>query len=232
MDGTGKLFAEFAKALTGEFEITIANYPPNAFRSYSGLKESVLCLLPKSDSYALLAESFSTPLAIRCAAESPENLKTLILCAGFSTSPIPAWLRPFISLLAPIVFRFKLAPLAIRSLLIGRSAPESLLGEVRDAVSSVRPQVLAARMRAIIACDVRKELAQVKVPILYLRATEDNLVPARCAAEILHIKRDAEVISIAGPHLLIQREPRRAAEAVLTFLRQLEGAPAAPDSKD
>jgi pimeloyl-ACP methyl ester carboxylesterase len=159
-------------------------------------------------------------------------MKMLILCAGFSTCPVPAWLRPFISLLPSIVFRFKLPSSAMRSFLTGRNAPESLLREVRDAVSSVRPQVLAARMQAILACDVRKDLARVKVPILYLRGTEDNLVPARCTQEILRINPDAEVISIAGPHLLIQREPRRCAEAVLTFLRQLEGVRTAPDSKN
>ncbi len=221
MDGTGKLFAEFAKVLTGEFEITIASYPTDVCRSYDELKESVLSLLPKSDSYALLAESFSTPIAIQCAAENPGNLKALILCAGFSTSPLRGWLRPFISLFAPIVLRFKLPAVAVRSFLIGGNAPETLSVAVRDAVSSVRARVLAARLRAILACDVRKELAQVRVPILYLRATEDKL-PAQCAEEILGVKPDTKVVSIAGPHLLIQREPQQAADAVANFLRQLE----------
>jgi pimeloyl-ACP methyl ester carboxylesterase len=221
MDGTGKLFAEFARALTGEFEITIASYPTNACRSYSELKESVLSLLPRSDSCALLAESFSTPLAIQCAAENPGNLKALILCAGFSTSPLRRWWHPFVSLFAPFVLRFRLPAAAVRSFLIGRNAPETLLCAVRGAVSSVLPRVLTARIRSILACDVRKELAWVKVPILYLRATEDKLVPAWCAEEIFDIKPDTEVISIAGPHLLIQREPQQAAAAIANFLRKL-----------
>ncbi|MGD0480299.1 MAG: alpha/beta hydrolase [Terracidiphilus sp.] len=220
MDGTGKLFAEFVKALTGEFEITVASYPTDACLSYSELKEFVLSLLPKSDSFALLAESFSSPLAIQCAAENPGNLKALILCAGFSTSPPRGWLHPFISLLAPIVLRFKLPAFAVRSFLIGRNAPEMLLGAVREPVSSVRPRVLAARVRAMLACDVRKELAQVRVPILYLRATEDKLIPARCMEEILSIKPDATSISMKGPHLLIQREPQQTACAIASFLRQ------------
>jgi pimeloyl-ACP methyl ester carboxylesterase len=221
MDGTGKLFAEFVKALKGEFEITVACYPTDACRSYTELKESVFSLFPRSDSYALVAESFSTPLAIQCAAENPGNLKALILCAGFSTSPLRGWLRPFISLLAPVVLHFGLPALAARPILIGRNAPGTLLDAIREVISSVRPQVLAARIREILVCDVRKELGQVRAPILYLRATEDKLVPARCGDEITGIKPDTEVISIAGPHLLIQREPQQAAGAIANFLRQL-----------
>jgi pimeloyl-ACP methyl ester carboxylesterase len=225
MDGTGRLFSEFMRALTDEFEITVVSYPTDACRTYSELKESVLSLLPKSDSYALLAESFSTPLAIQCASENPGNLKAVILCTCFSTSPLRSWLRPFISLLAPIILRFKLPAVAVRFFLIGRNAPETLLGAVRGAISCVRPWVFAARIRAILACDVRRELAEVRVPIFYLRATEDRLVPASCVEEILNIKPDTEVISIAGPHLLIQREPQQAAGAIANFLRQLKDLP-------
>jgi pimeloyl-[acyl-carrier protein] methyl ester esterase len=232
MDGTGKLFAEFEKALAGEFEITVASYPTDARRSYSELKESVLSLLPSSDSYALLAESFSSPLAIQCAADNPENLKTLILCAGFSTSPLSGWSRFFVSLVAPIASQFKLPNVGVRSFLVGQNAPETLLRAVRGAVSSVRPKVLAARIRAILACDVRKELTQVGASILYLRATEDKLVSERSLEEILRIKPDTRVISIAGPHLIIQREPRRTADAVVDYLHQLEGTPITPDSEN
>jgi pimeloyl-[acyl-carrier protein] methyl ester esterase len=222
MDGTGKLFAEFVNALTDEFEIIVASYPTDACRSYSELKESVLSLLPKSDSYALLAESFSSPLAIQCAADNPENLKALILCAGFSNSPLSGWSRFFVSLFAPVVLRFGLPAFAVRSFLIGRDAPETLLSAVQGAVSSVPPRVLAARIRATLACDVRKELTQVRVPILYLRATEDKLARARCMEEILSIKPGVTAVLMKGPHLLIQREPQRAAGAIADFLRQLE----------
>ncbi len=223
MDGTGKLFAEFVNALSDEFEITVASYPIDACRSYSELKESVLSLLPKSDSYALLAESFSSPLAIQCAADNPGNLKALILCAGFANSPLTGWPRFFVSLFAPIVSHFKLPSVTVRSFLIGRDAPETLLNAVQGAVSSVRPRVLTARLRAILACDVRKELPQVSVPILYLRAAEDKLVRAQSMEEILRIRPEMKVICIAGPHLLIQREPRGTAVAVVDYLRQLKG---------
>jgi pimeloyl-[acyl-carrier protein] methyl ester esterase len=225
MDGTGKLFAEFVSALSEEFEITVVSYPTGAHRSYSELKDFVVTLLPKSDSYALLAESFSTPLAIQCAADNPGNLKALILCAGFSTNPLRGWLRPFIQFLAPIALRFKLPTFVVRSFLIGRDAPETLLSAVQSAVSSVRPKVLAARVWMILACDVRKELMQVEAPILYLRATEDKIVSVRCMEEIVKIKPHATVVSIAGPHLLIQREPQKVASAIASFLRQFEELP-------
>jgi pimeloyl-ACP methyl ester carboxylesterase len=129
------------------------------------------------------------------------------------------WSRFWGSLFAPIVPHFKLPDVAVTSYLIGRNAPEALLNAAREAVFSVRPRVLTARIRAILACNVRNELAQVKVPILYLRATEDKLVPARCMEEILNIRPDTKVVSVTGPHLLIQREPQEIAELVANYLR-------------
>ena len=222
MDGTGKLFAEFVNVLPREFEATIISYPTDNFRSYDQLKEQVLASLPVSEPFALLAESFSTPLAIQCAAADPPNLKACILCAGFARSPLLGPKRILASLLAPVAIRIKLRTVTIRKFLVGDDAPESLLQEVQDVVSSVRPAVLLARLRSILACDALRDLARINVSLLYLRAANDRLVPARCADEIVSVKPRATVISIPGPHLVLQREPKTAAEAVSNFLRKME----------
>jgi pimeloyl-ACP methyl ester carboxylesterase len=83
------------------------------------------------------------------------------------------------------------------------------------------PEVFSSRLRSISSCDARAELARVSVPALYLQAANDRVVPARCLDEILAIRPDVTVARIDGPHLLLQREPRQAAEIVTDFIRQL-----------
>lgn len=106
--------------------------------------------------------------------------------------------------------------------LIGPNAPESLQAAVRAAVSSVRPNVLAKRLRTVLSCDARQALNRVAVPMLYIRATEDNVVPKTCLDEIRRIKPDLRVAEIDGPHLILQREPKQSANIVMEFIQEFQ----------
>jgi pimeloyl-ACP methyl ester carboxylesterase len=90
------LFSEFAAALSGEFEITTVRYPAEQCLSYSDLAGFVRAACPISGPFVLLAESYSTPLAIKYAASNPDNLQGLVFCAGFAKSPIRGWRRFFV----------------------------------------------------------------------------------------------------------------------------------------
>jgi pimeloyl-[acyl-carrier protein] methyl ester esterase len=219
MDGTGALFADFMGALPESFETVTVRYPADRPLSYLELANIVRAACPVSEPYMLVAESFSTPLAIQYAATNPANLEGLVLCAGFAASPVRGWRRLFGSWFAPLMFRVPLPNLAAKLWLVGPDAPSSLLVLVRSAISSVQPTVLAARLRAVLGCDVRAELGRVAVPILYLQAKGDRLVSASCLEELRRIKPQVKVASLEGPHLLFQRQPQIAAEAVVKFAR-------------
>jgi pimeloyl-ACP methyl ester carboxylesterase len=222
MDGTGNLFADFVKALPGSFETETVRYPNDCCFSYPDLMRRVRSASPVSEPFVLVAESFSTPLAIQFAATNPANLRGLVLCAGFASSPVRGWLRFLGSLLSPFVFRVPLPDFAAKLWLVGPSASPALLSAVKSAISSVPPRVLSARLRAVLECDARTELTQVAMPILYLQAQQDRLVPASSLEEIRRIKPQTLVAEISGPHLLFQRESQQAAEIFTTFVRQLE----------
>jgi pimeloyl-ACP methyl ester carboxylesterase len=219
MDGTGKLFTEFVAALPETFETVTVRYPTDRPLSYSELANIVRAVCPVSELFMLVAESFSTPLAIQYAATHPANLAGVVLCAGFATSPVRGWRRFLGSLLAPLVFRVPLSNLAAKLWLVGPDAPTSLLTAVRGAISSVQPKVLEARLRAVLHCEVRADLNQIAVPILYLQAKQDRLVSAACLEELRRIKPQMAVAELEGPHLLLQRQPQIAAEAVVKFAR-------------
>jgi pimeloyl-[acyl-carrier protein] methyl ester esterase len=221
MDGTGELFADFIRILQMEFEAEVLRYPPDRFLSYEQLMPQTRSVFPASKPFVLVAESFSTPLVIQLAATNPQNLKGIVLCAGFATSPLEGWLRRVGLILSPILFRARLPEFGARYWLVGPTASPMLLDAVRAAISSVKPNVLSARLGAALTCDVRADLKEVAVLILYLQAKQDRLVKASSFEEIRRVKPQTVVTAIQGPHLLFQREPQLTAEVVMEFVRQL-----------
>ncbi len=221
MDGTGNLFEDFVKALPATFEAITARYPVDVSLPYSDLADIVRSLAPQSEPFVLVAESFSTPLAIQYAKANPPNLKGLVLCAGFVTSPVRGWLHLVCTLFLPVMFRMGLPDSVSRLFLVGSTGTPTLLAEVRAAITSVTPSVLSSRVQAVLACDARSELSQISVPILYIQATQDRLVPASCLEETRRIKPGVAVAVLDGPHLLFQSKPQEAEGIVASFVEGL-----------
>jgi pimeloyl-[acyl-carrier protein] methyl ester esterase len=221
MDGTGQLFHDFIGFLPKTLQTVTVRYPTEQCLSYDNLDGFVRAACPVSSPFILFAESFSTPLAIKYAATNPANLIGVILCAGFATSPVRTWRRFFGSVFAPFVIGFPLSERSVKFWLVGQDAPSSLLTEVKSAIRSVHPKVLTSRLRAVLACDTRLELAQIVAPILYIQASQDRLVSASCLEEIHRIMPQITAAILDGPHLLVQRKPQRVAEVVAEFARHL-----------
>jgi pimeloyl-ACP methyl ester carboxylesterase len=187
MDGTGNLFADFVKALPHEFEAVTVRFPTDIFLSYSELVGTVRSAISDREPFVLVAESFSSPLAIQYAATNPPNLKGLVLCAGFVTSPVRGLQRFLCSFLSPLLSLPMPKP-AIKFILVGHGADPLLISSVQAAIRSVRSKVLLARLRAVLGCDKRSELSKITAPILCIKALRDRLVPAACLDEILRVK--------------------------------------------
>jgi pimeloyl-[acyl-carrier protein] methyl ester esterase len=218
MDGTGELFAGFLKVLPRWIQPEVVRYPPRVHLSFTDLLLCVRSALPKSEPFVILAESFSTPIAVRLAAEAPPNLKALVICSGFIDSPIRGLVRVVVSLVAPILFHFPLPAFAIRTLLVGKDAPVGLVQGTRTTISSVSPSVLRGRLQEVLMCDETARLAMVTVPLLYIRANQDNLVGLASFEAIRRVKPGVTLAQIDGPHLIVQREPEAVIEALIAFL--------------
>jgi pimeloyl-ACP methyl ester carboxylesterase len=219
MHGTANLYLRLMHALPADWGKSAPQYPADIVVGYDQLLRMVQFITPERP-YLLVAESYSTPLAIRFAAARPKNLKGLILCAGFASSPVLGWVRLAIRLLGRVLFHFPPTNPAIEMFLLGRDADPTLLVEVRTAIRSVKPAVLAARLAEVLDCDVRADLAKVEVPVLCLQPEADRLVGPECFTEIER-NTNLAVGRIRGPHLLFQREPERPARAIEEFARQI-----------
>ncbi|MBI3269433.1 MAG: alpha/beta hydrolase [Planctomycetes bacterium] len=216
MDGTGILFRPLLEALPSELLPVVVSYPPDQALGYSELLPLVEAALPKGEPFLLLAESFSGPLAIRAAARRPAGLCGLVLSASFAKSPFRRLPSLVIRLLCGLILRA--GPKALASpFLLGFDPPPALKALLLEALSTPSTAVLSLRLRELLAVDATAELRGCPVPILCLAAARDRVLPGSAYAHVLDAFPAAKSVTLDGPHLLLQRAPRAAAEAVRAF---------------
>jgi pimeloyl-ACP methyl ester carboxylesterase len=112
----------------------------------------------------------------------------------------------------------------IRQLLLGRWSTEALL----DLIKSMRLQLPAAtlkgRLLAVLAVDHTPLLGQIQVPILALVASHDRLAPKE-ATDWIRTHRSIDIVTLQGPHWLLQTRPEACARAIREFLARNQMPP-------
>jgi len=222
MDGTGQLFKPFMSALAGEFEIKVVTYPTSTPLGYAELEAIAREAIPKEGPYVILGESFSGPIAICLAALASAQLKGLILCCTFVRNP-----RPSLSVFGPLLRFLPIGSVpasAAAHLLFGRFSTAALQAALAQSLAQVSPSVLRKRLSAVLEIDASAELAAVRVPLLYLRAAHDRLVPSSASVSVARLSPHAQVVEIEAPHCLLQAVPAEAGRVVATFLRRVQNA--------
>lgn len=216
MDGTGVLFRPLLEALDSSLNAIVVSYPSKEPLGYAELAMLVRKSLPTDRPYVLLGESFSGPIAITLAAERPRGLVGLILCATFVRAPMP-WLRPLEPLLNVLPVR-TIVRVAGPNRLFGRGATPELRKLFFEADQRVSTPVLRERIREAIAVDVSPLVDSVGVPVMYIQATQDVLLPRAVAERFSRASPRATVIRIQAPHAVLQCAPREAARIVADFV--------------
>jgi pimeloyl-ACP methyl ester carboxylesterase len=227
LDGTGELFFDFIAALPKSWTATTVTYPTDRFLQYADLRPLVGAAVPQLERFVLVAESFSTPLAVWYAATAPPtNLAAVVVCAGFVGNPVDGWSVAVKALAKPWLFGLTPPRAIVEYFLLGQNAPSDLLQKLRHALQRVSPDVLSGRVQEVLDCDARDDLRRTTVPLMYLEATHDRLLASSCKSEFLQLRPDSVVTSVDAPHLLLQREPQKAANVIMPFINSL---PLSPD---
>lgn len=223
MDGTARLFHRFDAALRAQTTVTTqAIAYPAAPLDYAALEAFVRERLPQDRPFVVLAESFSGPLGAALRANPPPGMRALILCCSFVRNPRPL-LAPLRHLLGMVPFG-ALPGFALRQALLAPYATPPLQAELAAALAQVPPSVLRQRLRAVLETDASRSFARGSLPVLYLRARHDRLVPPANAQQILQLAPGMQLVDIAAPHMLLQAAPAAAADAVAAFLAGLSAA--------
>ena len=228
LDGTGLLFQPLIAALPATIKPTIVRYPGDRHLSYEELLPFAMDALPHSDPFILLGESFSGPLAAMVAAHRPKNLLGLILCASFITAPWPL-IRPAVSIFARgPVFNLYIPYKQIRATRRIFHATATRPDRANAIIGSAH--VFASRVRMVFQVDAREALRSCDVPMLYVKAANDMVVPGRNLRIIQQINPRIAVVTIGSSHMVLQRHPVEAAEAISTFASSL-GIGTQPDQR-
>lgn len=221
LDGTGLLFADFIAALGPDIKTIVVRYPTDQPLAYPELEAIARAHLPVDEDFYLLGESFSGPIAISIAATRPARLRGLVLCCSFARSP-----RPSLSPLRPLLPLVPVAalPLALLSFFVlGRFASPTLRRGLAESLSQVSPAALRARAGAALSVDVSASLHGFALPLLYLRATEDRVVPASASRTLLALVPGTRIVELPAPHFLLQVQAARAAIALKQFMKSTTG---------
>jgi pimeloyl-ACP methyl ester carboxylesterase len=210
MDGTGRLFEGLLRELP---DAEVVSYPSDRPASYAEL----LRRLPLTgEPVNLVAESFSGPLGILAAA-SHHDVRALVLVASFARCPVGGVLRQVAGRVPAAVFRAVPPSWVLRRYLLGAQASEAEVASLRDVLRAVSPVVLADRLRQISQVDVLEAFAGLQVPVLYLGGREDRLVGADVPRALARARPATQVVTLAAPHLVLQRCPKEAGHALRAF---------------
>ena len=216
LDGTGLLFKPLIEKLPAYLKPIVVDYPTNEKLAYNALLALVINALPKNEPFILLGESFSGPLSIMIAATKPQGLKAIVLSTSFIACPqrmIPKWAD-----LLVFTTPFRASSFFAK---IGALFGAYYSDELKQALSLVKPEVLAYRLREIIKVNVETELAACSLPILYMQGKYDFMVPSSNLVKIKKIKPDVQYVQLKTSHMLLQAKPNEAANSICSFIEAL-----------
>ncbi|POO57844.1 alpha/beta fold hydrolase [Agrobacterium rosae] len=217
LDGTGLLLTELEDILVQENAVSVIQYPPSLYR-YDDLHIWLKNVLPDDD-FILVAESFSGPLAIMLASQKPLGLRGIVFVATFVRSPVrlPLFLTHAVNI---IPIKSTVLTWLIQPLLMGRWSGKAFTKRFRSALKLVPAATVAGRLREVLKVDAREQLRRLSLPVIYLRATQDRLVPSKMSQDF-DLAPDT-VFTIEGPHFLLQSRAKQAAAFILKFITILK----------
>lgn len=215
LDGTGLLYRRLETELQRDFATSMLAYDVDD-DGYADLAKKLTPRLPTGRPYVLVAESFAGPLAILMATRRPPDLQAVVLAASFARTPISggqylATLIDHLPLLRPSKF-------LLERLLMGSSRDEDLIKQLEESLAKVPLTTLKARVLAALRRDVSAELASLDVPLLYLTAKHDRLIPRRSGEWIAQTYVNTERECIDAPHFIFQLAAEAAADCIRVFL--------------
>jgi pimeloyl-ACP methyl ester carboxylesterase len=218
LDGTGKLFDPFIKQFPDPARVTVIPYPIGKFIPVAQLADYIISLLPTDKPLAILGESYSGPVALSLASRDDIDIRKVILVATFAK--YPASFLKTVSKFFPLslLFRLPIPDFVIRNYCFGSATNKTLSTLLRESVRLNKPGVLARRVHDVSSIDVTGLLADIKVPCLYIAASNDKLVPGNA---IDHLKKhlpNLNVVTVQGAHFILQVQPKVCFDAVNDFL--------------
>ncbi len=229
LHGTDDLYDHLLEHLESEvsFQRTLINYPDDINQSYGKLTAWLSAHLfldeinPTSVHHktVIIAESFSTVIALQLAEKFPEKIDGVIISGGFCSSPVPTIfsyipLRPFFFIKPPLTI--------IRRYLTGSTCPLDLVKDVRSVMKKVSTKRITQRLRSIFALEEESVPSISSTPIMLLQAEHDEVISWEKQNQLEQHLPHAEAHWLDAPHLIFQVQPSDSATLILEFLEKIK----------
>ena len=216
MDGTGDLFAPIVPHLSDRYSLEIISYPRDRFLDYTALIAYVKECLPTTESYLLLAESFSGTIAYQIAQQQPDGLKGVIFVSTFLENP-----RPLLGKLLPFVpmkriFGWRIPKFVVKRLLLDMNVDETQVSLIQQCIAILPPDILYQRLQAVVQLQQPRE--RIELPCIYLQASHDHLVPKGSFASLAEWIPHIVLHEVSGGHLLLQSNPEECVKIINDYL--------------
>lgn len=186
-------------------------------RSIADHAENVSHELPKAGVF-LLAESFSTLIALKLAAQKPERFRGLILSTPFARTPMPL-LAQFGAILPVFCFgRSPIRKFVLNYFCLNEVADNQIKAAVLTAISDVPALTVKRRIEVLSKTNLLNILPAVETPCLLLESSQDRVVSRNRIDTLERHLPNTERVRIAGPHLILQANPSACAAAIGEFV--------------
>lgn len=221
LDGTARLFRPLLEELPGYLQPVLISFPGDASLDYSDFVEIIRRQIP-DEQFAILAESFSGPAAVRVARDCDRRLIGLVLASSFVSNPLPlpSWI---VSLFTRKEFLRWGLRLPIGRYVLGKSSKAEVVALFNSVLQSLSPTVVSKRVLQVLTCDSREDLKRCAAPVLYLRPSQDWFVSHDCVDLIQKLSPSIRVDNIPGTHFILQSNPSEAAASIARFLETARG---------
>ena len=216
MPGTDALFKPLMDELEDHFDIDAVSYPTDKPLGYEPLLNIVTSRISKEKQFFILGESFSGPLAVMAALKCPENILGIILAASFVTNPMPRWINRLKRFAKGRILDVRPRSF-INDSLMGKDCPENTRRWIHATMPRLGREVISARVQAVLGVNVREDLKSCQVPVLYIAGSRDWLIGKKCIDAIWLCRPDVEIKVLNGCHMILQSNPREAAEVIVEF---------------
>lgn len=235
LHGTAELFSALNSAISKLLEVSflsevsfshsLITYPTHIDQSYASLKNWLSQELPLhagDRKIIIIAESFSSPLALMLAIDYQAQIHSMVLGAGFCANPVNPILA-FIPLTP--VFLIKPPRTAVRHFLVDSESADELVNQVRNTVSKTPANILSQRLNSVFTLEEsftsHSRSFDINTPILLLQAQNDALIPWKAQNLLEQHLPHATVRWVNSPHLIFQSHPDICAQHIVTFLKSM-----------
>jgi pimeloyl-[acyl-carrier protein] methyl ester esterase len=214
LDGTGKLFSRFVHMRPPSFSCEVLAYD-DGFAEFDEYVNAVKVRLCADAKTVLIAESFSGPIAAHIASRYPEQVAGIIFAASFVAPPHPVLLS-IVSVMPAPAFGAMRAML-VNQFCVNGVREKNVIDEASAVVSGLESAVIKRRLM-LLGSLIKLTHAQIDIPVLSLRATQDRLITQAATSSITTTFPKTISIDVEAPHFLLQTRPEECWRHIEKFI--------------